>query len=161
MKRWCLVIVDSSSKWVECIDMGTNTTSDRVIAVLRELFARFGLPKYIVSDNGTSFVSKNFKIFLEMNGIKQITTPVGHPATNGRVENAVKLVKNALKRSLKSVPSSGFNTALCRFLFDYRISSIGVSPATLMFNKRTLKEKLRLEKEKVLKNSLQKNRKIK
>ena len=58
-----------------------------------------------VSDKGTSFVSNKFKIFLKMNGIKQITTPVKHLATNGQTENAVKLMKKALKRSLRSVPS--------------------------------------------------------
>lgn len=147
MKRWCLVIVDSSSKWVECVDMGTNTTSNAVISVLRELFARFGLPNYVISDNCTSFVSDRFKTFLKINGIEHITTPVGHPATNGQAENTVKTIKNALKRNLCNTPLNEFNTALCRFLFDYRNtvhSSTGVSPTYLMFNKRKLKTRLDL-----------------
>lgn len=147
LKRWCLVVVDSSSKWLECIDMGNNTSSRAVISVLREIFARFGLPKIVVSDNGTSFVSNEFKSFLKTNGIEQITSPVGNPATNGQAENAVKTIKNALKRSLSNLSLSEFNSVLCRFLFDYRNTihtSTGVSPSYLMFNKRIIKSRLDL-----------------
>ncbi|XP_037811309.1 uncharacterized protein K02A2.6-like [Lucilia sericata] len=125
LKRWCLVVVDNTSKWVECIDMGSNTTSRAVISVLRELFARFGLPKCVVSDNGTSFVSNKFKLFLKFNGIEHITSPVGHPATNGQAENSVKTIKNAPKRSLDNIPISEFNSvAGCDLSLMLRTASL-------------------------------------
>lgn len=89
----------------------------------------------------------NLKIFSKNNGINLITTPVGNPATNGQAENAIKTVKNALKRSLCDTPLSEFNNVLCRFLLDYRNTihiSTGVSPAFLMFNKRKLRTRLDL-----------------
>lgn len=46
------VIIDSTTKWIECFPMH-NITSELTIKKLREIFGRFGLPKYIVSDNGT------------------------------------------------------------------------------------------------------------
>ena len=50
-----LIVVDAHSKWLECIDMRETTSADATIEKLYELFARFGLPKILVSDNGTQF----------------------------------------------------------------------------------------------------------
>lgn len=139
MNRWCLIVVDSYSKWVECIDMGKNTTSKATIGVLKQIFARFGLPEILVSDNGTAFVSGEFQLFLERNSIKHITSPVGHPASNGQAENCVKVIKAALKRGLYQTRESDFHDVLNRFLLDYRNavhSSTGVSPAQLMFGRQ-------------------------
>ena len=51
-----LVVVDAHSKWPEVIPMSSTTTS-KTIEVLRDLFARLGIPEQIVSDNGPQFVS--------------------------------------------------------------------------------------------------------
>lgn len=68
-KKHFLILVDAHSKWLECIDMNNNITSKRTIEELRPIFSRFGIPKVIVTDNGTSFVSKEFELFLKSNGI--------------------------------------------------------------------------------------------
>ncbi|XP_061716614.1 uncharacterized protein K02A2.6-like [Cydia pomonella] len=78
-----LVVVDSSSKWIEVKQM-TRTTADDVIRVLREIFARFGLPKMMVSDNGPPFTSGELTQFMQFNGIKQTYSPVYHPSSNGQ-----------------------------------------------------------------------------
>ena len=56
-----LVVVDAHSKWIEVLPMGT-ATSWTTIQQLRQLFARFGLPSSIVSDNGPQFVSTEFAV---------------------------------------------------------------------------------------------------
>ena len=48
-----LVVVDAHSKWSEVI-LVSSTTSSLTIEVLRDLFARFGVPEQIVSDNGAN-----------------------------------------------------------------------------------------------------------
>ena len=68
------------------------------------MFARYGIPKIIVSDNGTAFISKEFKLFTDLNTIKHITSAVGHPTTNVQAENSVKTVKLAIKKNLRNVP---------------------------------------------------------
>ena len=52
-----LILVDAHSKWPEAINMKTNTTSAATIKELREIFARFGLPEQLVSNNGPQFMS--------------------------------------------------------------------------------------------------------
>ena len=48
------VLVDSHSKWLEVEPM-ESTTAEKTIEVLGTLFARFGLPKCLVSDNEPQF----------------------------------------------------------------------------------------------------------
>ena len=78
-----LILIDAHSKWIEAF-CTSNATSQTVIGELRTLFAQFGLPETIVSDNGTCFVSSEFKAFLQSNGIRHITSAPYHPASNGR-----------------------------------------------------------------------------
>ena len=42
-----------------------NTTSAAVIEELRTLFAQFGLPETVVTDNGTRFVSAEIEGFFK------------------------------------------------------------------------------------------------
>ena len=74
--------VDSYSKWPEVMPM-TTTAAPQLIKVMKSLFARWGLPKKVFSDNGPEFVSKEFEAFLAEGGIKHKTSPVKRPATNG------------------------------------------------------------------------------
>ena len=76
-----LVVVDAHSKWPEMIPV-SSTTSSSTIEVLRDLFARSGIPEQIMSDNGTQFVSDEFQAFVKSNGIRHITSAPYHPATN-------------------------------------------------------------------------------
>ena len=113
-----LVLIDAHSKWIEAFNTA-SATSTAVIEELRSLFAKFGLPETIVTDNGTCFVSTEFEDFLQANGIKQITSAPYHPASNGLAERAVQVVKVGLcKISLGSV-----RTRLAKILFTYRRTS--------------------------------------
>lgn len=127
-----LVVVDSCSKWIEAIRM-KRTTASAVIAALRDLWAKFGLPKQIVSDNGPPFSSSEFQIFLTHNGIEHIFTAPYHPASNGAAESAVKICKRAIKKAYKQ--NVDVHTALCRFLLAYRNTehaTTGDSPAKIL-----------------------------
>ena len=60
----------------------TSTTANAIIEALRALFARYGMPHELVSDNGPQFVAGEFKSFLKMNCIKHTLCPPYHPSTN-------------------------------------------------------------------------------
>ncbi|KAK6763532.1 hypothetical protein RB195_024016 [Necator americanus] len=64
-----LVVVDAYSNWPQVPEMSSSSTT----ATLRELgmlFARFGNPRVIVSDNGTQFATKKIQGFCDMQGIE-------------------------------------------------------------------------------------------
>jgi hypothetical protein len=51
-------------------------------------------------DNGTNFMSKEFKNYYESMGIKLKFASVAHPKTNGQVEKANGLICNRIKKRL-------------------------------------------------------------
>ena len=129
-----LVVVDAHSKWVE-VNTVRSTDSKNAVDVLRRLFAMHGLPRVLVSDNGTGFVSDEFERFLIENGIKHMVSAPYHPASNGQAERMVW----TLKEALKNLKEGDTETQLCKFLFKYRItphSATGVSPAELLVGRR-------------------------
>ena len=89
MGKMFLLIIDAHSKWMD-IHCVNSATSSVTIDKMRSTFASHGLPEIVVSDNGSNFVSSEFKSFLQKNGIKHITSAPYHPSTNGLVERAVK-----------------------------------------------------------------------
>ncbi|XP_065315115.1 uncharacterized protein LOC135923999 [Gordionus sp. m RMFG-2023] len=63
------------------------------------LWARFGIPKTIVSDEGPAFIAENFKKFCNSLEIKPVLAPSYHPSSNGQAERMVAIVKNWIKKS--------------------------------------------------------------
>ena len=92
-----LVISDAYSKWLE-VNVTKSMTSTATINILDEIFAKYGVPVTVVSDNGTNFASKEFKSFLQTVGVKfhKFVAPY-HPSSNDQAERSVQTVKNALK----------------------------------------------------------------
>ncbi|XP_044745163.1 uncharacterized protein K02A2.6-like [Coccinella septempunctata] len=134
--------MDAHTKWIEVCET-SSTSSLTTIENLRRIFSIFGLPKILVSDNGTCFTSQEFSEFIERNCISHITTPPYNPASNGAAENCVKVIKGALTKALSIDSMSTTNQILCRFLLDYRNTphcTTGLSPANLIFG-RSLRTK--------------------
>ena len=99
------------------------------------MFACFGLPETVVTDNGTCFVSTEFEDFLASNGIRHITSAPYHPASNGLAERAVQIVK----RGLKKTTEGSVRSRLAKILYTYRLtpqSTTGVSPAEMLLGRR-------------------------
>ena len=95
--RMFLIVVDSYSKCLEIFPM-THATSTSTMTSLRQIFATFGLPEHIVTDNGSQFTSYEFKGFLLKSNIKHTCTAPEHPATNGLAERYVGFFENHLMK---------------------------------------------------------------
>ena len=132
--KMILVVIDSHSKWIEAFPTNSST-SQTVIQHSRTLFAQFGVPEILVTDNGSCFVSQEFETFLLKNGVKHITSAPFHPASNGLAERAVQIVKKGLKKE-----SNGDMTArLAKILMAYRTtpqSTTGETPSQLLQGRR-------------------------
>ncbi|XP_062586311.1 uncharacterized protein K02A2.6-like [Saccostrea cucullata] len=136
-----LIVVDAHSKWPEVFKMN-KTTSTHTIEVLRTLFARNGLPKHLISDNGPQFIAEEFQQFMKSNGIRHSTSSPYHPRTNDLAERFVQTFKSAMKSA--KYDEGSIQKKLCNFLIAYRNtpqSTTGESPAQ-MFLGRNLTTKL-------------------
>ncbi|MCG8113098.1 MAG: RNase H-like domain-containing protein [Candidatus Thiodiazotropha taylori] len=139
------IAVDAHSKWPE-IHVMNSITSTKTIDVLRQIFARFGVVKQIVSDNGPTFTSELFQTFVKNNGIIHKTSVPWHPATQGLVERFVQTFKLAMKSA--SADSSSLNQKIGSFLLAYRNAphaTTNESPAKLFLG-RNLRSRLDLIK---------------
>lgn len=129
-----LIVIDAYTRWLEVIQV-TSTTSQNTIHVLRDIFARMGIPKFIVSDNGPQLVSTEFESFCNNNGITHIRVTPYHPKSNGIAERAVKTFKERMNASDKN---DELNLRLNNFLMSYRNTvqrSTGRAPSELIYGR--------------------------
>ena len=113
-----------------------QSTSAKTITVLCHLFAAYGLPEQLVSDNGPQFTSDEFKEFLSANGVKHIRCAPYHPASNGAAEQFVRTFKEAMKASRHDGLSSQHR--LQNFLLTYHTSphtTTNVAPCSLFLGR--------------------------
>ena len=90
------------SKWVEAIP--TRTNDHRVVNkfIVKNIFSRFGCPRAIISDGGSHFTNSHFRSLLKKYGVHhRVTTPY-HPQANGQVEVSNRVVKNILKKIIRT-----------------------------------------------------------
>ncbi|KAJ8351786.1 hypothetical protein SKAU_G00232620 [Synaphobranchus kaupii] len=134
-QRFLIVAYDLHSKWPEVVATGSVTTQV-VTDFLASLFARWGIPDTITTDNGPQFVSADFAGFVEDRGINHIRTAFYHPEANGGVERLNQTLKNGLRAHLAD--GLPFSAALRCTLLHYRAtphSTTGSSPALLMMGR--------------------------
>ncbi|KAM7284976.1 uncharacterized protein ISCGN_031970 [Ixodes scapularis] len=131
--KMILVVVDSHSKWIEAVPTKHATTAS-TISCLRNIFSHFGVPRTIVSENGTQFTSQEFATFVKKNHITHLRTAPFHPQSNGAAERAVRTVKDGLRKMKEGI----LEDKLSRLLFNYRRTPqrTGKSPSEMLLRYR-------------------------
>ncbi|XP_069045871.1 uncharacterized protein [Lepisosteus oculatus] len=98
--QYILVIVDYATRYPEAIPLRAATAKN-IARELVQLFARVGIPKEILTDQGTPFMSKVMRDLCELLGIQQIRYSVYHPQTDGLVERFNKTLKSMLRKTMQ------------------------------------------------------------
>jgi transposase InsO family protein len=57
--KYLLVMIDTFTGWIEGFPTRTEKAEEVVKKLLHEIIPRFGLPRSLQSDNGTTFTSKS------------------------------------------------------------------------------------------------------
>ncbi|GFS77946.1 hypothetical protein TNCV_2028161 [Trichonephila clavipes] len=81
-KRWILIIEDCTTKWVELFALPNATVKECAITLIEEVLLRYGIPRRLISDNGTQFVSAVMQQICYLLNIHQSLIPVYHPQAN-------------------------------------------------------------------------------
>lgn len=92
--RRLIAFMDGSSRLITCYGVFDRPTTEYTIRVLDQGFQEYGVPREILTDNGSQFVSPMnseiadhaFQKFLEYHGIRHVRARVNHPQTNGKIE---------------------------------------------------------------------------
>ncbi|GKC10392.1 reverse transcriptase domain-containing protein [Tanacetum coccineum] len=97
--KYILVAVDYVSKWVEAQALPTNDARV-VVKFLRSLFARFGVPKALISDRGTHFCNSQLEKALQRYGVTHILSTTYHPQSNRQTKVTNRAIKRILERAV-------------------------------------------------------------
>jgi len=82
-----LTVVDEWTRECHAIEVGSSLTAERVIAVLERLFAQYGAPQVLRSDNGPEFIARALRIWALLRHSETATIEPGKPWQNGSVES--------------------------------------------------------------------------
>jgi len=94
------------TKWIEVEQVAQITAHKIQSFVWKNIVCRFGVPKRLVSDNGTQFASHLLKKLCGDVRIQQVFASVEHPQTNGQVESTDLVLLRGLKRRLETAYGS-------------------------------------------------------
>ena len=95
-KKYLFTVFDRCTRLFHAFPV-SNCSSESACACLREWFSLFGVPKIIISDQGTHFESTLFNNLLNKLNIRRNRTTPYHPSCNGAVERQHRIMKSSLK----------------------------------------------------------------
>ena len=105
-KRWLVAFMDDSSRLITCYGVFDAPTTENTITALNQGFLEYGIPREILTDHGTQFVSARnrehahhtFGEFLKHHNINHIIAGVKHAQTNGKIERFFGEVERRIKK---------------------------------------------------------------
>ncbi|RDX62216.1 Pol polyprotein, partial [Mucuna pruriens] len=95
---YILLAVDYVSRWVEAIATRTNDARVVVDFLKSNIFCRFGVPKALISDQGSHFCNRAMASLLQKYGVAHIIATTYHPKTNGQAEVFNREIKKTLQK---------------------------------------------------------------
>ena len=122
-----LLLVDYFSRWIEIAKL-EQATSSCVIGHMQSIFARYGIPEVVVSDNGPQYSSEMFSQFARDYGFKHTTSSPHYPQANGEAERAVKTVKAMLQKAK--------DPYLALLAYRSTPTAVGYTPSELLMNRK-------------------------
>ena len=93
-----LLIVDAYSKWPCAVSLKSETSA-ACISELDRIFADFGVPEELKTDNGPQFASAELRALCAKKGVRLVTSSPEHARSNGMAEWFVETVKNVIVKT--------------------------------------------------------------
>ncbi|XP_057803371.1 uncharacterized protein LOC131018675 [Salvia miltiorrhiza] len=137
-KVYMLAVTDYFSKWIEAESFHQVRDKEVKGFIWKNVICRYGVPKEIVTDNGSQFISADFQDFCRFWNIKlSFSTPM-YPQANGQAESSNKTIMNTLKKRLEKAKGR-WADELPGVLWSYRTTtrtSTGETPFSLAYGVR-------------------------
>lgn len=130
--KYYLLVVDYYSKYVEVVSLA-DIRSGTIISQMKGIFARHGIPKKLVSDNGLQFTSAEFTSFVNTWEFEHVTSSPYYARSNGLAERNIQTIKKLMMKA----ESDGSDPYLA--LLNFRntpVTSDTYSPAQLLMGRR-------------------------
>ena len=131
-----LVVTDDYSRY-PLIEFVSSTSAEAVIPKLHAMFAQFGTPEVLRTDNGAPFNGDEFRRFADVLGFHhRKVTPLWSRA-NGEVERFIKTMRKVVKTA--QVQHRNWKKEIQTFLMNYRTTphtTTGVPPGEAFLGRK-------------------------
>ena len=104
--KYIIVAVDYFTKWAEAMPTFKADGETTTFFVFKQIIARFGIPKVIVTEHGNHFQNSMMTKLTTMLGFRQEHSSSYYPQANGQVEAINKTLKTILKRTIDAAYSN-------------------------------------------------------
>ncbi|XP_071797127.1 uncharacterized protein [Asterias amurensis] len=135
--RYILTIIDYATRYPEAIPL-PSIEAERVAEALVSVFTRVGVPKQMLTDQGSQFTSEIMKQVCKLLSVHRMTTTPYHPMCNGLVERFNGTLKQMLKRMCVERPRD-WDRYINPLLFAIREApqeSLGFSPFEMLYGRQ-------------------------
>ena len=126
-------MIGTFTGWIEGFPTQTEKTEEVVKKLLHEIIPRFGLPRSLQSDNGTSFTSKVTQGVSKTLGITYYLHCAWRPQSSGKVEKANQFLKSAIKKITQETSLDGRRLLLCTRIAPKE--QVGLSPYEMLYGR--------------------------
>lgn len=144
---YLVTVMDDYSRFILGWKLQKDMSANSLIEVVQEAIDATGMTDVpvedrtrLLSDNGAGYVSRAFRDYLNLVGIKHILSAPFHPQTNGKVERYQQSLKRVVNQLPYELPSQ-LEKAIADFVDYYNYhryhKALGdVTPADVLYGRR-------------------------
>ena len=126
-----VLVIDYTSKYFDMHHL-PDTKASTVIKKTKSIFARYGIPEEVFSDNGSQYSSRAYKDFAKQWNFTHTTSSPEFPQSNGLVERAIQTIK----RTLIKCKETNSDPYLALLALKTTINNTNTSPDQIMFKRK-------------------------
>jgi len=144
---YLVTVMDDYSRFILAWKLQRDMAADSLIEVIQEAVDATGMAEVpvedrtkLLSDNGPGYVSRAFRDYLHLVGIRHILAAPFHPQTNGKLERYQQTVKQEVNQVPYELPGQ-LERAIAAFVDYYNFhryhKALGdVTPADVLYGRR-------------------------
>ena len=144
---YMVTVMDDYSRFILSWKLQRDMTTDSLIEVVQGAVDKTGMTEVpvadrtsLLSDNGSGYVSRGFRDYLHLVGIRHILAAPFHPQTNGKLERYHQTIKRDVKQVPYEMPSD-LEAAIAAFVsyyncWRYHMALGNVTPADMLNGRR-------------------------
>ena len=144
---YLVTVMDDYSRFILAWKLQRDMTADSLIEVIQEAIDATGMTEVpvedrtkLLSDNGAGYVSRAFRDYLHLVGIRHILAAPFHPQTNGKLERYHQTIKREVNQIPYELPGQ-LERAIADFVEYYNFrryhKALGdVTPADVLHGRR-------------------------
>jgi len=133
--EYLLVLIDDYTRY-PVVEVVTSTSASSTIPKLHQIFATFGIPRTLNSDNGPPFSSSEFLRFANYCGFRHHRVTPRWPRANGEAERFMRNIKKVIQTA--KIEGCNWKQSLHTYLAQYRGTphmSTMISPHKALFGR--------------------------